>query len=485
VARGSLACQLVDLDDDGHLDLVLGAFEPVSLQDTTILWNDGTGDFVRIPPQSLPKGPLGAGNTLVMDILAFDIDHDGKRDLLILSTQNSPSYVGMGVQAFINKGGRVFEDQSTQRLPAGMTRTSGDWCSVLQTADFDGNGWEDLYCEGMGIERNLVRIWRGKGGGVFEAVPVSALPASLDDMTFMVAVDFDGDGRTDLARLGLVGPQLPDVAYRSLLNRTPKTRAADYSDMWWAGTLENGWGMSIQQHASGVQFNALYVYDAQGRPVWYVMPGGNWDAAFTTFTGALYQPTGAPLSAYSAQQLVVGAPAGEARIVFDSPSSATLHYTIGTQTGTKRIERQKFGRVDFTRASIREHAGVLIADYPRNVSDLWWGGSAENGWGINIAQQYRNLFGVWYTYGSDGRATWLVMPDGAWTGNIFKGALYTTTGSAWLGATYNPNLLRVSTVGELTLDFNAGNALGQFQYQFSAGPFAGTAQTKPIVRQPF
>lgn len=220
VTRGSTACQLADLDGDGHVDLVLGAFEPFSLQDTMVLWNDGTGDFQRNAPLELPKGPLGTSNTIVMDILAFDIDHDGKKDLLILSTQNSPSYVGMGVQAFINKGNRMLEDQSLQRLPAGMTRKTGDWCSVLQTADFDGDGWEDLYCEGMGIDRTEVRIWRGAGNGVYEALPVSALPASLNDMTFLIAVDFDGDGRTDLARLGLVGPQFPDVAYRSLLNRT-------------------------------------------------------------------------------------------------------------------------------------------------------------------------------------------------------------------------------------------------------------------------
>src|SRR5476651_1938357 len=40
----------------------------------------------------------------------------------------------------------------------------------------------------------------------------------------------------------------------------------DYSDMWWAGESENGWGMSITQHGS-IQFIALYVYDNAGKPV--------------------------------------------------------------------------------------------------------------------------------------------------------------------------------------------------------------------------
>jgi hypothetical protein len=74
------------------------------------------------------------------------------------------------------------------------------------------------------------------------------------------------------------------------------TGPLDYTDMWWAGSVENGWGMSITQKG-GVQFNALYVYDEQGRPVWYVMPGGSWDTGFTTFTGTLYQPRSAPFFA--------------------------------------------------------------------------------------------------------------------------------------------------------------------------------------------
>ena len=60
----------------------------------------------------------------------------------------------------------------------------------------------------------------------------------------------------------------------------------DYSDMWWVGDAENGWGMSIQQHAEK-PFVAVYVYDNTGKPTWYVLPSGTWNADFTVFTGAL------------------------------------------------------------------------------------------------------------------------------------------------------------------------------------------------------
>lgn len=56
-----------------------------------------------------------------------------------------------------------------------------------------------------------------------------------------------------------------------------------------------------------------------------------------------------------------------------------------------------------------------------DVSDLWWLGSAENGWGVNFAQPGGTIFGVWNTYGADGKTTWFVLPGGAWTGTAYAG----------------------------------------------------------------
>ena len=242
---------------------------------------------------------------------------------------------------------------------------------------------------------------------------------------------------------------------------------ANYSDMWWAGNVENGWGMSIQQHGQ-IQLNALYVYDNAGKPIWYVLPGGMWNSDFTTYSGAIYQPTSTPLNNYNAAQFKVGTPVGNISINFTSNSTATLQYVINGISGQKSIERQVFGR----------------GTSPIVVGDMWWGGSAQDGWGLNITQQAGILFGAWYTYGPDGKATWYVMTDGTWSGNTYTGAFFSTTGSAWLGATYNPNQLQVVPTGTLSLNFiDANNA--SMTYAFTSGPFAGTTQTKPIVRQPY
>ncbi len=241
----------------------------------------------------------------------------------------------------------------------------------------------------------------------------------------------------------------------------------NYSDMWWVGEAENGWGMSIQQHGN-IQFVAIYVYDSAGKPTWYVLPNGSWNANFTSYSGLLYQPTSAPLNNYTPAQFVVGASPGNATLTFTSNSTATMQYTINGVSGQKLLQRQAFG----------------TGTSPLTVGDMWWAGTTQDGWGINLVQHAGIVFGVWYTYGTDGKPTWFVLPNGSWNGITYSGPFYGTTGSPWLGATYNPNQLNVTEAGTLSFNFtNANNAT--MNYTFTAGPFAGTTQTKAILRQPY
>ncbi len=241
--------------------------------------------------------------------------------------------------------------------------------------------------------------------------------------------------------------------------------APNYQDLWWGGTQENGWGMSITQHGS-ILFGAMYIYDAQGKPLWAVMPGGTWNAGFTTITGALYIPSGSWFGAYDVSRFAANAPVGSATLAFTSASTATLAYTINGASGTKAIQRQPFGVADPT----------PIAAY----GDLWWGGNAQNGWGVAINQQYRTLFSVWYTYDTSGKTVWYVIPGGSWTAaNVFTGTAYRTTGSPWAGAAYNLAALIAQPVGTVTFTFNdLNNAVMSYTID-------GVSGSKPIVRQPF
>ena len=240
---------------------------------------------------------------------------------------------------------------------------------------------------------------------------------------------------------------------------------ANYQDLWWAGSQENGWGMSITQHGATL-FSALYVYDNLGRPLWVVMPGGAWNAALTTFSGPLYIASGSWFGNYDASRLVPGAPVGAATLTFTGSGTATLDYTINGVSGRKSIVRQPFGVPDSTPVG--------------SFGDLWWGGTAQNGWGVAISQQYRTLFSVWYTYDTAGRTLWYVVPGGAWTAaNVFSGTAYRTRGSPWLGAPYDPAALDPQAVGTVTFTFTTSDT-ATMSYSVD-----GVTQSKTIVRQPF
>ncbi|HEX6632737.1 MAG TPA: hypothetical protein VF038_02140 [Usitatibacter sp.] len=240
---------------------------------------------------------------------------------------------------------------------------------------------------------------------------------------------------------------------------------ADYQDLWWAGSAENGWGMSITQHGAMI-FAAMYVYDADGTPTWVVMPGGSWNASFTDFTGALYIPSGSWFGAYDSSRFAVGAPVGSATLHFTGTGTATLTYSIHGVAGTKSIVRQPFGVPDKT----------PIARY----GDLWWGGRAQDGWGVAINQQYRTLFAVWYTYDAAGKPAWYVVPGGQWTtASTFTGTAYRTRGSPWLGRAYDASAFGIDPVGSVTFSFT------DLSHATMTYTVDGVTQSKPIERQPF
>jgi hypothetical protein len=239
----------------------------------------------------------------------------------------------------------------------------------------------------------------------------------------------------------------------------------NYQDLWWSGPQENGWGLSITQHRD-LLFSEMFIYDAQGRPQWVVMPSGSWNASFTAFTGPIYIPSGAWFAAYDASRHSVGAAVGTATLTFASAGKGTLAYTINGVSGTKAIERIGFGPVDST----------PVASY----GDLWWGGTAQNGWGLVVNQQYRTLFLLWYTYERDGRPTWFVVSSGTWTAaNVYTGTAYRASGPPWIGVPYDASRHSVQPVGSVTVTFgDIGNAVMTYTID-------GVSGGNALVRVPF
>jgi hypothetical protein len=262
-----------------------------------------------------------------------------------------------------------------------------------------------------------------------------------------------------------IGDYQVELQFRDRAQRfAVKALANPWQDMWWAGWEENGWGMSVVQH-DGVLFQVIYAYDSGGKPIWYVMPGGAWNAAHTAYSGALYVPHGTPFTAYDASRLVAGDPVGQATVDFTDPANVALSYTIGGVQGRKSMSRQPFGPVD--------PSGGIV------VGDMWWGGPQQNGWGVAVLQQYRSLFVVWFTYDATGAPTWLVVPAGFWSdAQTWEGRAYRTTSSPWLGRAYDKSLFASTDAGIVRLHF-AGDT-GTLDYSID-----GRIGSIPISRQGF
>jgi len=265
----------------------------------------------------------------------------------------------------------------------------------------------------------------------------------------------------------------------------------NYSGLWWAGGGESGWGLAIAQRSgSGQQYNTLYVYDQFGEPIWYVMPGGVWSDDFTTLRGSLYRPQGSSLAGYDPARLTFN-PVGEATLQFRSAGQLEMRFQIEGIAGSRTLVRPAIANLASLQGSTLFGVNYLYArttqaappDTP-SLGDLWWGGLAENGWGVSLAQEGTTLFGVWHTFDREGRPTWFALPGGNWIGAQFRATLYRSSGAPWLGATYTPSRLVSNAVGIITLEAGANGNL-QLRYTFEQGGFAGTSQTKSLSRLPF
>lgn len=225
----------------------------------------------------------------------------------------------------------------------------------------------------------------------------------------------------------------------------PQPIATDFplQDLWWAGADSPGWGLNIAKTENRL-FSTLFIYDEAGKPQWVVMPSGTWDPVHQVYYGDLYIPTGSSYANYITERFAVGDSVGKGSLSFVTEDDGYFDYTVRGTAGGQRIVRYKFAPRGTTEA---QYAG------------MWWGGVAQDGWGVSIQQQGQTLFATWYTYGADGKVTWFYMPGGSWTSaTTYTGTLYRTTSSTWLGGAYNPASLKVVTVGTLRLDFSTPNA---------------------------
>jgi hypothetical protein len=96
-----------------------------------------------------------------------------------------------------------------------------------------------------------------------------------------------------------------------------------------------------------------------------------------------------------------------------------------------------------------------IAGAATDYTDTWWAaGGTEEGWGVNFTQQKDFVYGTFYIYAQDGKATWLTAQmsrDG--TGERFTGGLYRVSGTWYGSPTWNG--YQIARVGDATFVANS------------------------------
>ena len=138
------ASALADMNNDGSVDLILGGWS-ADKNASMIFYNDGTGNFTDLQSRALPVGPFGAENETNVDVIPIDLNADGRLDIL-QSQGVDPS--GRSIQILIQLEDGSFTDESSSRITDNPPYDpNGGAFSFLVPIDFDGDGATDILCQ--------------------------------------------------------------------------------------------------------------------------------------------------------------------------------------------------------------------------------------------------------------------------------------------------------------------------------------------------
>ncbi|MFZ6185937.1 FG-GAP-like repeat-containing protein [Nannocystis pusilla] len=179
-----------DFDGDGTTDLALVGDHREPAIPVALSNGDGSFTVVRRPARRFATAASAADAV----VLAGDFDGDGTTDLAVTG---SAGWKTLPVALSAGDGSFTFVDSATAEL--------GDWAEDAGTrvlpGDFDGDGKTDLALVGR---TDSVPLALSRGDGTFALAQPAATTfgARLKVGARVVAGDFDGDGRSDLAMTG-------------------------------------------------------------------------------------------------------------------------------------------------------------------------------------------------------------------------------------------------------------------------------------------
>jgi lysyl endopeptidase len=240
----------------------------------------------------------------------------------------------------------------------------------------------------------------------------------------------------------------------------------NYTDLWWGGEAESGWGINLN-HQSDIIFASLFTYAADHTGLWLVATMNK--QADGSYTGALLQTVG-PAFNSSPWTGITSTQVGTMTVSFAGIDQGTLVYTVNGTAVTKSITRQLFGPASTCIFTTSPRASAT------NYQDLWFN-PAESGWGINFTHQGTTIFATLFTYAANNHGIWLVASMPGQADGSFSGALLRTTGPAFNTVPWTP--ITATTAGTMRVAFSDGET-GTLTYSVD-----GTSVTKSIQRQVF
>jgi hypothetical protein len=171
----------------------------------------------------------------------------------------------------------------------------------------------------------------------------------------------------------------------------------DYSDIWWAGQSESGWGINLMEQGTTI-FATMFVYGSDSTPRWYtatIDSGGS-----NTFTGNMYSTTGSYWGGPFNAGNTVATQVGTMTVNFSSGYAGSLSYTINGVTVNKNIVRQTFKNNNMGGT----YMGGLAATGSNCHNGVTDGASFMNG-SLQVSQSSQNLSMVVTFYNDSGNLT--------------------------------------------------------------------------------
>lgn len=184
-----------DINGDGKADLLVGQIRDNDRthinQSSFVMLNDGKGYFPSANAVRLPLPDFYSGYTAVQASDSWDINGDGRKDLVLLHTRNDdvtgtvvePAWTGTYIQVLIQSPDGQFTDQSSQLLGDQSTWSSknlqqGQNATAIAHHDVNLDGITDFILSYDNSARpDITRpvIFTGKPDGSFSPIDATAI----------------------------------------------------------------------------------------------------------------------------------------------------------------------------------------------------------------------------------------------------------------------------------------------------------------------